>query len=72
MEQDQIRAVLFDFGGVITDEGFAAAMRALARRQGLDGDELLAATDVVYDSGYVMGSGSEAAFWRLLRQRTGL
>ena len=73
MSDKKIRAVLFDFGGVIASEGFAAAMHALARRQGLDGDALLrTATDAVYDSGYVTGEGSEADFWALLRERSGL
>lgn len=68
-----IAAVLFDFGGVIADEGFADGLRAIAESQGLDGDQVLAAaTDVVYDSGYVTGKGSERDFWRLMRERTGI
>jgi len=74
MKQDsQIRAVLFDFGGVIATEGFAEGLRAIARQQGLDAETLPAqAMDAVYDSGYVTGRGSEAAFWDMLRERTGM
>ena len=74
MKQDsQIRAVLFDFGGVIAAEGFAEGLRAIARQQGLDAETLQAqAMDAVYDSGYITGRGSEAAFWDMLRERTGM
>ncbi len=35
-----IKAVLFDFGGVIADEGFRDGLRAIAIQQGLDPDML--------------------------------
>ena len=74
MKQDsQIRAVLFDFGGVIAAEGFADGLRVIARQQGLDAETLQAqAMDAVYDSGYITGRGSEAAFWDMLRERAGM
>jgi putative hydrolase of the HAD superfamily len=31
-----IKAVLFDFGGVLAEEGFRNGLQALAREQGLD------------------------------------
>ncbi len=72
-QDSQIRAILFDFGGVIAAEGFVEGLRAIARQQGLDAEILPAqAMDAVYDSGYVTGRGSEAAFWDLLRKRTGM
>lgn len=67
-----IRAVLFDFGGVLADEGFADGLRALGEEQGLDVDLAAAGMDAVYDSGYVLGRGTERDFWSLLRSRTGL
>lgn len=68
-----IRAVLFDFGGVLAEEGFRTGLYALARRQGLDPQAVYrAAPGAIYDSGYVMGRGTEDDFWRLLQQRTGL
>ncbi len=68
-----IRAALFDFGGVLAEEGFRTGLETLARRQGLDPQAVYrAAPGAIYDSGYVVGRGTEDDFWRLLRQRTGL
>ena len=68
-----IKAILFDFGGVLAEEGFRNGLQALAREQGLDVYGMpRAAMQAVYDSGFVLGRGSAADFWTLLRQRTGL
>jgi putative hydrolase of the HAD superfamily len=72
-EQAPLQAVLFDYGGVLAAEGFREGLYAIARRQGLD--PLLvhrAAMDAVYTTGYILGQGSEADFWREMRQLTGL
>jgi len=69
----EIRAVLFDFGGVIATEGFRDGLHAVARRQGLDPGELVRiGMDAIYDSGYITGRGSETGFWGMMRQRSGL
>ncbi|RMG37019.1 MAG: HAD family phosphatase [Gammaproteobacteria bacterium] len=70
----EIRAVLFDYGGVLAEEGFFNGLRRLGREQGLsNADELpRIGLDVVYETGYVTGRGSEAAFWEQMRRRTGL
>ena len=66
-----IRALLFDYGGVIADEGFRDGV--IARRNGMAPEELLRqAVDAVYDSGYVVGRGTEETFWKLLKERTGI
>ena len=68
-----VRAALFDFGGVIAEEGFRNGLIALAREQGLDAADMPhLGADAVYDSGFVVGRGSAADFWALLRRRTGL
>jgi putative hydrolase of the HAD superfamily len=68
-----IKAVLFDFGGVIAEEGFRNGLIALAQEQGLDVASLPhEGMRAVYDSGFVLGRGSAADFWALLRKRTGL
>lgn len=68
-----IKAVLFDYGGVIADEGFQNGLRSMAREQGLDGDAMLqVAKYAIYDSGFVLGSGTEREFWRLMREGSGL
>ncbi len=68
-----IKAVLFDYGGVLADEGFSDVLEALAVEQALPVGSMTAeGMQAVYDSGFVLGKGSESAFWSLLRQRTGL
>lgn len=68
-----IRAVLFDFGGVLATEGFHEGLFALARSQGLDPEELFQiAREAVYESGYLTGRGEESAFWELVRRRSGV
>ena len=69
----KIRAVLFDYGGVLAEEGFSKGLEALAREQRLAVNDMTAeGMQAVYDSGFVLGKGSEADFWNLLRARTGL
>lgn len=69
----QVKAVLFDFGGVLAEEGFREGLRALAESQGLNPDAMPGeGMKAVYDSGYVVGKGTEADFWTLMRRRTGL
>ncbi len=62
--------ILFDYGGVVAEEGFKEMFAALSVRYGRPRDELPSlAIDTVYDSGYVTGHASEAQFWSLLRER---
>ena len=71
--ESTVRAVLFDFGGVLAEEGFREGLQALAREQGLEPDQLpRAGMDAVYDSGFVLGKGTAADFWNLLQRRVGL
>ena len=37
--QNVIKAVLFDFGGVIADEGFWKGLQAIGKENGLDPDD---------------------------------
>jgi putative hydrolase of the HAD superfamily len=68
-----IRAVLFDFGGVLATEGFHEGLFAVARSQGLDPVEFFQiAREAVYESGYVTGQGGESDFWDLVRLRSGI
>lgn len=67
---DRIRAVLFDFGGVLAEEGFRAGLHAIARGQGLDPVAThRAGMDAIYDSGYVVGLGTESEFWNRMREQ---
>lgn len=65
-----VAAVLFDFSGVIAEEGFRDTLRALADEQGADPEAAVrAGRDALHDSGYLLGHGSEARFWSLLLER---
>ena len=69
----QVTAILFDFGGVLAEEGFREGLLALAREQCLDEDSMPSeGMRAVYDSGFVLGRGTASDFWALLRKRTGL
>ena len=73
MTKLSISAVLLDYGGVIAEEGFRNELVAMAREQGLDAHMILqVAKRVVYESGFVLGWGTEAAFWATMRKDSGL
>lgn len=73
MGQCTIQAVLFDFGGVIADEGFRNGLHRIARANGLDEDAFAEKTrDIIHDTGYLTGKGSEESFWQTLRDETGI
>jgi putative hydrolase of the HAD superfamily len=73
MRTTELQAVLFDFGGVLAEEGFFNGLRALAETQNLDADMLTKeGRRAVHDSGSLTGHGTESDFWDLLRRRTGL
>ena len=73
MSNNSIKAVLLDYGGVIADEGFQNGLRDMAREQGLDeGMMMNVARSAVYDSGFVLGRGTENEFWKCMREGAGL
>lgn len=72
-EDGKIEVVLFDFGGVLAEEGWKRGFRVIAEASGLDGDALIEASiDVVYATGYLLGKGSERSFWKAMREKTGI
>ena len=69
----EIKAVLFDYGGVLSEEGFSNTLEALAKEQDLPVEDMTAeGMQAVYDTGFVLGRGNESDFWLQLRERTGL
>ena len=73
MSNHSIKAVLLDYGGVIADEGFQNSLRAMAREQGIDEDTMMnVARSAVYDSGFILGWGTEDEFWKRMREGSGL
>ena len=68
-----IKAVLFDFGGVLAEEGFKQGLRAIAKERRLDPEDFYEiAGELVYQMGYVMGSSGEDSYWNAVREKTGV
>jgi len=69
----KIDVVLFDFGGVIAEEGFRKGLKVIAKANGLDEKGFIqAAFDVNYSTGYILGKVSEEVFWNELKEKTGV
>jgi putative hydrolase of the HAD superfamily len=68
-----IKAVLFDFGGVIAEEGFFEGLQTIGKRNGLDPKVFFTAVDsLIYETGYLIGTAAETEFWNTVRSRTGI
>lgn len=68
-----IDTVLFDFGGVLAEEGYAKGLHAIAHRHGMnENDFFQCARELIYTTGYVTGRCDEAAYWQAIRARTGI
>lgn len=73
LKKRMIDVVLFDFGGVLAEEGWKKGFRVIAEANGLDGESLVqTASDMVYETGYILGKGSERSFWDAMRAKTGI
>ena len=67
-----IRAVIFDFGGVLAEEGFREGMKAIGKGKGLNPEDFYRiASDLVYQTGYIVGKTDEHSYWNALREKTG-
>ena len=68
-----IKNVLFDFGGVLAEEGFKKGMEAIALEAGINpSDFFKTAEELVYTTGYVLGRVPESDYWQALKKATGL
>jgi putative hydrolase of the HAD superfamily len=68
-----VKVILFDYGGVLAEEGFREGLMAIARSNGLSPQVFFEmATAAVYESGYVVGRADEQSYWDLLRHRSGI
>lgn len=68
-----ISTILFDYGGVLAEEGFAQGLAAIAKENSLEPAHFLhAATEAIYACGYVTGKSTEQDYWQLLRNQTGI
>lgn len=65
--------ILFDFGGVLSEEGFAQGLREIGRQNGLDPELVLKkGQEHVYVSGYLLGQNTETEFWARMRNDPGI
>ena len=73
MKPCTVAAILFDFGGVLAEEGFRNGLLSIARRNQLE-PEPFAKTgfEIVFKVGYVIGRSDESTFWQALREQTGI
>jgi putative hydrolase of the HAD superfamily len=63
-----VNTVLFDFGGVIADEGFRNGLAAIGKLSGLaEEDVVLKGHELVVRTGYVTGRAGEGRWWDALR-----
>jgi putative hydrolase of the HAD superfamily len=68
-----ITTALFDFGGVIAEEGFQEGLQAIGKKNGLDPKEFFTTVDaLIFETGYLTGAADEASFWNAVRSRTGI
>ena len=64
---------LFDYGGVLAEEGFTNGLKAIAAANNLDREVFFKrATELIYQCGYVVGKSSEKEFWSLVKQDFGI
>jgi len=68
-----LKAALFDFGGVIAEEGFRNGLRKIAEKNNIDSDIVEnAGFNLMYTTGYVLGQGNEKDFWKAIKEETGI
>ena len=68
-----IDTVLFDFGGVLAEEGYAKGLHAIARRHGMNEHDFYElARELIYATGYITGRSTETVYWQAIRDRTGI
>jgi putative hydrolase of the HAD superfamily len=68
-----IRAIIFDFGGVLAEEGFKEGLKAIGKRKGLNPVDFYKMTsEMVFQVGYITGNSDEDAYWNTVREKTGV
>ena len=68
-----VDAILFDFGGVLAEEGFRNGLLSVAKHNGLEAERFVRiAFELVFKVGYVIGRSDESTFWQALREQTGI
>ena len=68
-----IRVVLFDFGGVLAEEGYREGLEAVARRNALDPGAFFAlAARLIYETGHIVGRCDEKTYVDALTAASGI
>lgn len=68
-----VNTVLFDFGGVLADEGFRNGLAAIGKLSGLAGEDVVVkGHELVVRTGYVTGRAREGRWWDALRSEAGV
>jgi putative hydrolase of the HAD superfamily len=70
---EMIKAVIFDFGGVLAEEGFREGLMIIGKEMGLNPDNFFTiSSELVYQTGYITGRSSEHSYWNAVREKTGI
>ena len=73
IEKCKLDVVLFDFGGVLAEEGFVEGLDAIAKKHGLDEKDFgELANDLIHTTGYLTGEGDEHTYWQTIRDKSGI
>ena len=68
-----IKLFLFDFGGVIAEEGFKQGLYSISRENNINAQEFYSAVcSIISDCGYLTGDADEKTFWQEVRQKFSL
>ncbi|WP_028574195.1 HAD family hydrolase [Desulfonatronovibrio hydrogenovorans] len=66
-----IKWAVFDYGGVLAEEGFVAGLHAMAEQASLSRDQVFeTAREIILSSGYLVGKASEDDFWKEFKWQT--
>ncbi len=68
-----LKAVIFDFGGVLSEEGFKEGLKTIGIKNRLNPENFFkTAEELIYQTGYIAGTSDESFFWNALREKTGI
>jgi putative hydrolase of the HAD superfamily len=68
-----IKAILFDFGGVLAEEDFKEGLTTLGKEKGFDPNHFFSIlSELAYQTGYITGSSDEHTYWNAVREKTGI
>jgi epoxide hydrolase-like predicted phosphatase len=71
MNDCEIKWAVFDYGGVLAEEGFVNGLHAIAEQEGLDGQLVYETTrEIILSGGYLVGKILEESFWNAFRRET--